>query len=123
MKIISSMVLMISLFTNVAYGDAVSFRCSVDSEKVCVDSIVQELNGKQCVFDASNIRCQLIPDDTGVLYCDVHTANCGDATSNGGMGVTCDSGMKKVKIQNSQLSATWAISILWIWVRSMCVVE
>lgn len=113
------LVLSIILFSNLTIAGEVRFRCTNPSESTCKYKIEEEVLMNNCGQESSDILCQAVEKDSA-FYCKVKTAYCYSASSDGFMGVTCPKGDKKV-ILDSQLTADWARTFLWLWVRYICV--
>lgn len=102
----------------IASNNETQFRCTADSIENCEKKVLAELENQQCEPLQNTIVCRESSSDKAI-YCSANTNRCRDASSDGFSGITCREGVK-VSIKDRKLSATWARSILWIWVRSMC---
>ncbi len=91
-------------------------RCLGSSALSCESEVVNELQKQQCGVANRRIRCVQGED---AYLCVADVGNCADAVSDGFAGVGCPEGTR-VKFNNRNLTADWAVSALWIWVKSFC---
>ncbi|NCN40110.1 hypothetical protein GW916_02570 [bacterium] len=80
-----------------------------------------ELANQNCGMIKDSLRCENSSEDKSAIYCSARTERCGDVSSDGFLGVTCNG--EKVKIKDRKLSATWSKGIFSTWVREMCIMK
>ena len=80
-----------------------------------------ELSNQNCGMLKDSLRCENSSEDNAAIYCSAQTERCGDVSSDGFIGVTCNG--KKVKIKDRKLSATWSKGFFSTWVREMCILK
>lgn len=105
--------------TSFANTQVMNFRCALSSAELCEKAIAQELTAQKCDFTASSVKCETSSEE-GKQYCEAVSSNCSDASSDGFSGITCKPGSKKATFQSRNITATWARSFLWIWVKNFC---
>ncbi|MGE3608622.1 MAG: hypothetical protein AB7I27_03460 [Bacteriovoracaceae bacterium] len=111
-----TLVLLVALMSVSAMASEVNLRCTDSSIEKCTARVAAEISAQQCVLANETIRCEKL--ESGIL-CSAETEKCSDASSDGFVGVTCSQGTK-VDIKDKKLTATWARSVLWLWVKSIC---
>jgi len=97
-----------------------SIRCKNSNVDVCAQKVQTELNLQGCGLESGSVNCQTSTDEQNVTYCSAKVKSCADATSDGFTGVLCNDGGTLVNFSDRQLTADWARSFMWIWVRSFC---
>ena len=101
-----------------AFADGtMSVRCTSSSVSSCEQKVFAELQKQSCGVNAQSVRCASQSGDA--IYCTADVQNCSDASSDGFTGVNCHEGTL-TKFSDRELTADWARSFLWIWVRSFC---
>lgn len=96
----------------------INYRCKDSKAASCAERVRRELLVQNCKFQSASIKCETSNEDKA-FYCSALSSNCLNSHSNGFTGALCSDGILR-PIKDRKLSATWAVSIFWIWVRSFC---
>lgn len=110
--------LALMLMPLVSFGEnTMRIRCTAWNPQDCEGKVIAELQKQQCGLDESSLRCK---GESDGVYCSANVQSCFDAHSDGFTGKKCGGGATMKKFSDHDLTATWAISFLWLWVREFC---
>lgn len=122
MKKLLYVLLIVGSISPLAMGteNRVSFRCKDKTIDSCKERVLKELELKACMANVETLECKQEPTDNNMIYCQATAIRCSSASSDGLSGVNCKAGEIK-RINDKYLTADWARTILWIWVKDMCI--